>query len=97
MKLKIERKKYLSGCYYYEIYEWSWFHWVHRKGLFYTLQQAEQYAVEMLEDEKKRRKLKKEPPVYYKLDGDRITYKKGGGVEKPLMGERPLKFKKTEN
>ena len=46
---------------------------------------------------KKRRKLKKEPPVYYKLDGDRIMYKNGGGVEKPLMGEPPLKFKKTEN
>ena len=97
MKLKIERKKYLSGCYYYEIYEWSWFHWVHRKGLFYTLQQAEEYAVEMLKNEKERRKTKKEPPVYYKLDGDRITYKKKGGVEKPLMKERSPIFKKTEN
>lgn len=51
----------------------------------------------MLKNEKERRKTKKEPPVYYKLDGDRIMYKKGGGVEKPFMGERPLKLKKTEN
>lgn len=97
MKLKIEHKKYLSGSYYYEIYEWSWFHWVHRQGMFYTFQQAEEYAVEMLKNEKKRRETKKEPPVYYKLDGDRITYKKRGGFEKPLIKERSPIFKKTEN
>jgi hypothetical protein len=97
MKLKIQRKRFESGMYYYLIYEWFWFHWVRRLGLFDTLEEAETCAVSILEDEKERRKIKKESPVYYKLDGNRITYKKGDGVERGIVGERPLKFKKTEN
>ena len=34
MKLKIERKRFESGMYYYLVYEWFWFHWVRRSGLF---------------------------------------------------------------
>jgi hypothetical protein len=77
MKLKIQRKRFDSGMYYYLIYEWFWFHWVRRSGLFDTLEEAEKDAVRILEEEKERRKSKKEKPVYYKLDGDKITYKKG--------------------
>jgi hypothetical protein len=98
MKLKIERKRFESGAYYYLVYEWFWFHWVRRSGLFDTLEEAEQCAVRILEDEKEQRKLKKEKAVYYKLESDRITYKKGGdGIERGIMGEPPLKLKKTEN
>lgn len=97
MKLKIERKRFESGAYYYLIYEWFWFHWVRRGGLFDTLEEAEKDAVRILEDEREQRKLKKEEPVYYKLEGNKITYKKGDGNERVLMGEPPLKLKKTEN
>ena len=98
MKLKIERKRFESGMYYYLIYEWFWFHWVGRSGLYDTLEEAERKVVRILENEREQRKLKKEEPVYYKLEGDRITYKKGGdGIERGIMGEPPLKLKKTEN
>jgi hypothetical protein len=95
MKLKIERKRFESGAYYYLIYEWFWFHWVRREELFGTLEEAEKDAVRILEDEREQRKLKKEKAVYYKLEGDKITYKKGDGNERVLMGEPPLKFKKS--
>jgi hypothetical protein len=95
MKLKIERKRFDSGMYYYLIYEWFWFHWVRRGGLFDTLEKAEKDAVRILEDEKERRKIKKEKPVYYQLEGNRITYDKGDGIERGIMGEPPLKFKKS--
>jgi nitrogen fixation-related uncharacterized protein len=98
MKLKIQRQRFESGTYYYLVYEWFWFHWVRRSGLFDTLEEAEKSAVSILEDEKERRKNKKESPVYYQLNGNRITYKKGDGFERGIsVGERPLKFKKTEN
>jgi hypothetical protein len=95
MKLKIERKRFESGVYYYLVYEWFWFHWVRRSGLFDTLEEAEQCAVRILEDEREQRKIKKEKAVYYKLKGDRITYKKGDGIERGIMVEPPLKWKKS--
>jgi hypothetical protein len=95
MKLKIQRKRFESGTYYYLVYEWFWFHWVRRSGIFDTLEEAETCAVSILEDEKERRKNKKELPVYYKLDGNRIICKKGDGNEK-VMDKPPLKIKKTE-
>ena len=97
MKLKIERKRFDSGMYYYLIYEWFWFQWVRRSGLFDTLEEAEKDAVRILEEEKERRKSKKEKPVYYKLEGNKILHKKSDGIERVFMGEPPLKFKKTEN
>lgn len=97
MKLKIERKRFQSGLYYYLIYEWFWFHWVRREEFFDTLEEAEECAVRILKKEKEQRKDKKEKPVYYQLDGNTITYKKGDGDERVLMGEPPLKWKKTEN
>ena len=95
MKLKIERKRFDSGNYYYVIYERVWFYWVLRLEFFDTLEEAEKDAVRILEDEKERRKIKKEKPVYYQLDGNRITYDKGDGIERGIMGEPPLKFKKS--
>jgi nitrogen fixation-related uncharacterized protein len=95
MKLKIQRKRFESGMYYYLIYEWFWFHWVRRSGLFDTLEEAEKDAVRILEDEREQRKIKKEKAVYYQLDGNRITYKKGDGIERGIMGEPPLKLKKS--
>jgi hypothetical protein len=95
MKLKIERKRFDSGNYYYVIYEWVWFYWVLRLEFFDTLEKAEKDAVRILEDEKELRKIKKEKPVYYQLDGNRITYDKGDGIERGIMGEPPLKFKKS--
>jgi hypothetical protein len=95
MKLKIQRKRFESGAYYYLIYERFWFHWVRRSGLFDTLEEAEKCAVNILEDEKERRKIKEEKPVYYQLDGNRITYKKDDGIERGIMGEPPLKLKKS--
>ena len=95
MKLKIKRERFESGAYYYLIYEWFWFHWVRRSGLFGTLEEAEKNAVSILEEEKEKRKIKKEKPVYYQLDGDRITYKKGDEIERGIMGEPPLKLKKS--
>jgi len=95
MKLKIERKRFESGMYYYLIYEWFWFHWVGRPGFYDTLEEAERKVVCILENEREQRKLKKEKAVYYKLDGNRITYKKGDGIERGIMGEPPLKFKKS--
>jgi hypothetical protein len=86
MKLKIQRQRFESGTYYYLVYEWFWFHWVRRSGLFDTLEEAEKCAVNILEDEREQRKKKKETPVYYKLEGDRITYKKGDGIERGIMG-----------
>ena len=97
MKLKIERKRLDSGMYYYVIYERVWFYWVLRLEFFDTLEEAEKDAVRILEDEKEQRKIKKEKPVYYQLDGNRITYDKGDGIERGIMGEPPLKLKKTEN
>jgi len=97
MKLKIERKRFDSGMYYYVIYERVWFYWVLRLEFFDTLEEAEKDAVRILEDEKEQRKIKKEKPVYYQLDGNRITYDKGDGIERGIMGEPPLKLKKTEN
>jgi hypothetical protein len=98
MKLKIVHKKYLSGKWYYDIYELRFFFfWVLRCGFFDNRQGAEEYAIEILEEEKIRIKTKKEPPVYYQLDGNKITYKKGDGDERCITGEPPLKFKKTEN
>jgi hypothetical protein len=98
MKLKIQRKRFESGTYYYLVYEWFWFHWVRHSGsgLFDTLEEAETCAVSILEDEKERRKNKKEIPVYYKLDGNRIICKKGDGNEK-VMDKPPLKLKKHGN
>jgi hypothetical protein len=97
MKLKIQRKRFESGAYYYLVYKWFWFHWVRYSGIFDTLREAEQCAVRILEDEREQRKIKKEKPVYYQLDGNRITYKKDDGIERGIMGEPPLKLKKTEN
>jgi len=96
MKLKIERKRFESGAYYYLVYEWFWFHWVRRSGLFDNLKEAEECAVRILENEKERRKIKKEKPVYYQLYGNKITYKEGDGDERDIMGKPPLKLKKTE-
>jgi len=81
MKLKIERKRFESGAYYYLIYEWFWFHWVRRSGLFGTLEEAENCAVNILEGEREQRKIKKEKPVYYKLEGNKISYNKGDRIE----------------
>ena len=50
MKLKIKRERFESGAYYYLIYEWFWFHWVRRSGLFGTLEEAEKNAVSILEE-----------------------------------------------
>jgi hypothetical protein len=98
MKLKIVHKKYLSGKWYYDIYELRFFFfWVRLFGFFDNLKEAEEYAIEILEEEKIRIKTEKEPPVYYQLEGNKITYKKGDGDERMLMGEPPLKFKKTED
>lgn len=87
MKLKIERKRFESGKYYYLICEWFWFHWVRRSGLFDTLEEAEKDAVRILEDERERRKNKKEKPVYYQLNGNTITYHKDDGIERTLTRE----------
>lgn len=96
MKLKIEHKQYPSGSWYYEVYEQQFiFFWIRRAGFFDTLAQAEEYAMQLLEKRKEDLKKDKEAPVYYQLDGDRITYKKGDGIERDIMGERPLKFKKS--
>ena len=98
MKLKIVLTKYPSGIWYYDIYELKFFFfWVRRFGCFNNLKEAEESAIEILEEEKIRIKTKKEPPVYYQLDGNTITYKMGDGDERAIMGEPPLKLKKTEN
>jgi hypothetical protein len=95
MKLKIQRKRFESGAYYYLVYKWFWFHWVRYSGIFDTLREAEQCAVRILEDEREQRKIKEEKPVYYQLDGNKITYKKDDGIERGIMGEPPLKLKKS--
>jgi hypothetical protein len=86
MKLKIVHKKYLSGKWYYEIYELKFFFfWVRRCGFFDNRQGADEYAIKLLEDEKEQRKTKKEPPVYYSLSGDAIWYKKEDGEFLPHL------------
>jgi hypothetical protein len=53
MKLKIVHTKYPSGNWYYDIYELKFFFfWVRRVGLFDNLKGAEEYAIEILEEEK---------------------------------------------
>jgi len=74
MKLKIVHTKYQSGNWYYDIYELKFFFfWVRRCGFFDNRQGAEEYAIEILEEEKIRIKTEKEPPVYYSLLGDMIV------------------------
>ena len=99
MKLKIEYTQYPNGLCYYTVYEQKFvFFWVRSDGFFLTLEQAEDYAMKLLEKRKKNLKKEKKSPVYYELKGDRIFYKKGGdGIERCIMGEPPLKLKKTEN
>ena len=98
MKLKIVHTKYQFPFWYYDVYELKFFFfWVCRCKCFDNRERAEEYAIEILEEEKIRIKTEKEPPVYYQLEGNKITYKKGDGDERMLMGEPPLKFKKTEN
>ena len=97
MKLKIEHKQYPSGSWYYEVYEQQFiFFWIRRAGFFDSLKHAEDFAIYLLELRKEDLKNEKEVPVYYQLDGDKITYKKGDGIEIDIMGEPPLKLKKTE-
>jgi hypothetical protein len=95
MKLKIQKKILSNGTYYYGIYKRVWFLWDFI-ALFDTLEEAEKNAIRILENKREEITPKKEPPVYYRLDGNRITYKKGDGDERYVMGEPPLKFKKTE-
>lgn len=98
MKLKIKKTRFQIG-YYYLIYEWFWFHWVRRSGLYDTLEEAEMMVVRLLKDEKERRKTEKENPVYYRLEGNEILRKKSDGIERVfmvIMGDPPLKLKKTE-
>ena len=96
MKLKIEHKQYPSGSWYYEIYERKFiFFWICRARFFDTLAQAEEYAIQLLEKRKEDLKRDKEAPVYYELKNDRITYKKGDEIERGIMGEPPLKLKKS--
>jgi hypothetical protein len=96
MKLKIQKKIFQDGSYYYAIYKRVWFLWDFI-SLSNTLEEAEKCAVRILEDTREGRTPKKEKPVYYQLEGNKITYKKGDGDEILFMGEPPLKFKKTEN
>jgi len=68
MKLKIAHAKYPSGNWYYVVYELKFFFfWVSHRGFFDNLKGAEEYAIEILEEENIRIKTKKEPPVYYSL------------------------------
>jgi hypothetical protein len=97
MKLKIEHTKYPNGLCYYTVYERQFiFFWTRTDGFFNTLSQAEDYAMQLLKKRKEDLKKDKEAPVYYELKGDRIVYKKGDGTERGIMGEPPLKFKKSE-
>jgi hypothetical protein len=74
MKLKIVHTKYQSGKWYYDIYELKFFFfWVRRCGFFDNRERAEEYAIEILEEEKIRIKTEKEHPVYYSLLGDMIV------------------------
>jgi len=93
MKFKIVREKSSNGDYYYSLYEKYWFFfWVYRGGYFHTLKGAEEYVIRTLKEEK-------ETPVYYKLEDGVIYYSKNNGSKTGFLpdGERPLKFKKTEN
>ena len=51
MKLGIKRKQTDSGREFYVIYDWYWYNC----GLYNTLEQAEKVAIDILEEEKKRR------------------------------------------
>jgi len=105
MKFKIVREKSSNGDYYYSLYEKYWFFfWVYRGGYFHTLKGAEEYVIRTLKEEAEEcviRTLKeeKETPVYYKLEDGVIYYSKNNGSKTGFLpdGERPLKFKKTEN
>jgi hypothetical protein len=93
MKLKIQKKTFQDGSYYYAIYKRVWFLWDFI-SLFDTLEEAEKYALRILENTREGRTPKKEKPVYYRLEGNKITYKTCDGIERTLMEEPPLKLKK---
>jgi len=100
MKFKIVKEKFPSGNYYYCVYKNYWiFFWFYHMGHFDTLEEAEEYVIRTLKEEKEHRKKKKEAPVYYKLEDGVIYYSKNNGSKTGSLpeGERPLKFKKTEN
>jgi hypothetical protein len=95
MKLKIQRQRFESGTYYYLVYEWFWFHWVRRSGLFDTLEEAEKCAVNILEDEREQRKKKHQCIINWKVI--ELHIRRVMGLKEVLWGEPPLKIKKTEN
>ena len=89
MKLKIEQVQYPSGSWYYEVYEKKFiFFWIRRAGFFESLKHAEDYAIQLLE-RKKDLKKDKEAPVYYQLDGDKITCKVGINGDERVVMEDP--------
>ena len=92
MKLKIEQIQYQTGDWYYEVYEKKFiFFWIRRDGFFGSLKHAEDYAMKLLKERKRDLKKDKEAPVYYQLDGDKITRKVGINGDQRVVMEDPQK------
>jgi hypothetical protein len=74
MKLKVEIKEFEPGKFYWVIYKrFDFFFWERVLGLYDTKEEASAVAVKMLEDESKRRKHKKEKPVYFELQNGMVV------------------------
>ena len=73
MKLKVKLEQCPTGSYYYVIYKREFlFFWKEIGSLYDTKEEACSVAVRILEQASKELKNKKEPPVYFELDNNRI-------------------------